>query len=346
MPILRAALRRPFEALLTLAVVMVALRILVSVADWGIVRATWTAENRSGCAPGGACWAFVIARFNQFIYGFYPRPEQWRVSLFFLQIALLFAAFVIKPGLLRRSSVATLCALSIPASELILLHGGWFGLAEVPTREWGGLMLTFVMALSSALFAFPLAVLLALGRRSPIPSVRVLATASIEFWRAVPILAVVFLASVLLPLVMPQGVTIDRLLRAIVGLGLVFSAYMAEAIRGGLQAVPQGHYEAAAALGLRYWRTIASVILPQAFRTALPALTNEFNSIVKNTTLVLVVSLFELLGSVQAALNDPNWIGLSAEGYVFAALVFWLLCFGISQLSAVIERRMNRGRGR
>jgi general L-amino acid transport system permease protein len=224
--------------------------------------------------------------------------------------------------------------------------GGVLGLAPVETRDWGGILLTIAMAISAATIAFPLALLLALGRQSSLPMLRGIAVAFIEFWRGVPILAVVFLASVLLPMVVPNGVTVDRLLRAIIGLALVGSAFMAEAIRAGLQAVPLGQAEAAKSLGLGYWRIQALVVLPQALRIAMPGLVNELNGLLKSTTLVLIVSLFEILGSVQAALSDPNWIGLSDEAYVFAGLVFWCLCFGISCLGKAIERRLALGGAR
>jgi general L-amino acid transport system permease protein len=199
------------------------------------------------------------------------------------------------------------------------------------------------MAVFGGLIAFPLGVLLALGRRSGLPLVRTFSVIFIEFWRGVPIITVIFLVSVLLPIILPQGMEVDKLLRALIGLALVIAAYMAEVIRGGLQAIPPGQYEGAQALGLGYWRSMGLVILPQALRISIPGLVNEFIALLKNTTLVLIVSLLDLLGIVQAALADPKWVGLTMEGYIFAGLVFWLICFAMSRWSLRLERRVGTG---
>ena len=224
---------------------------------------------------------------------------------------------------------------------LAAFYGG-LGLRVVETREWGGLMLTAFLSLYAALIAVPLGILLALGRASRLPVIRLISTIFIEFWRGVPIIAVIFLASLLLPLILPNGAGIDRLARAVIGLGLCIAAYMAEAVRGGLQAIPSGQSEAASALGLGYWRTNGLIILPQALRISLPALTNEFIALVKNTSLVLIVSIFDLLGIAQAALADPAWVGKTWEAYAFAGVIYWLACFGLSRWSRRVELRNAR----
>ncbi|MBV9078098.1 MAG: amino acid ABC transporter permease [Methylobacteriaceae bacterium] len=307
---------------------------------WLVLDATFRGATREDCAPGGACWVFVRARFAQFMYGFYPGPERWRVDL---AGALLAGAVAVLawPRLPGRRSLAAAALLILPPLGLWLLYGG-FGLRIVETREWGGLMLTVFLSVYGALIAIPLGVLLALGRQSRLPVLRLIATVFIEFWRGVPIIAVIFLASLLLPLILPEGAGIDRLARAVIGLGLCIAAYMAEAVRGGLQALPAGQAEAAAALGLGYWRTTGLVILPQALRIALPALTNEFIALVKNTSLVLIVSIFDLLGIAQAALADPAWVGKTWEAYAFAGVIYWLACFGLSRWSLAVERRGAR----
>ena len=216
---------------------------------------------------------------------------------------------------------------------LFLFYGG-FGLLLVETRDWGGLMLTLFIAIYAGLLAVPLGIVLALGRQSRLPAIRTLAVMFIE-----PIIAVIFLASLILPLIVPSGIGVDRLARAVIGLALVIAAYMAEAVRGGLQAIPKGQYEAATALGLRYPATTVLIVLPQALRIALPAMTNEFIALLKNTSLVLIVSILDLLGVAQAALADPAWVGMTLEAYVFAGTIYWLLCFALSRASLRLERR-------
>ncbi len=333
----------PVDAAVTLACLGFLWVTIPPVLNWSVLDATWSGETREACQPGGACWVFVKARLNQFIYGFYPGEEQWRVDL----AALLLAVGVV-PLMFSRMPMKGWWALGTivlyPAISLLLLVGGVAGLPFVETRLWGGLMLTTFMTVFGGLIAVPLAIALALGRQASLPAIRIVSVTFIEFWRGVPIITVIFLASVLLPLILPTGVTVDKLVRALVGLALVVSAYMAEVVRGGLQAVPKGQYEAAAAMGLKYWPATGLVVLPQALRMVIPGLVNEFIALFKNTTLVLIVSLFDLLGIVHAALADPKWVGLTAEAYTFAGVVFWLICFALSRYSLHLERRLDVGR--
>ncbi len=329
------------DAAVTLACALLLIKYVPPVIDWAIVKATWNGADRTDCAAGGACWVFIRVRFGQFMYGLYPPAQTWRVDL----AAFLLVAFVVPflwNGAPFKKLFGFLTLVVYPPLGRWLLLGG-FGLPVVETREWGGLMLTVFMAVYAGIGAFPLGVLMALGRQSRLPLIKSLCVAFIEFWRGVPIIAVIFLASMLLPLILPAGVDIDRLVRAVVGLALCIAAYMAEAIRGGLQSLPKGQAEAAAALGLGYWKATWFIVLPQALRLALPALANEFIALLKNTTLVLVVSLFDLLGIVHAALADPKWVGLTMEAYVFAGTIFWLACFGLSRWSAGLERRLGLG---
>jgi general L-amino acid transport system permease protein len=220
------------------------------------------------------------------------------------------------------------------------------GLQEVETPLWGGLFLTLVVAGVGIVSSLPIGVLLALGRRSDMPIVRMLCVGFIELIRAVPLITVLFMASVMLPLFLPTGVNFDKLLRALIGIALFSAAYMAEVVRGGLQAIPNGQYEAAKALGLNYAKMMGFVVLPQALRIVIPGIVNNFISLFKNTTLVLIIGLFDLLGIVKAALTDPNWLGLAMEAYVFAGFIFWIFCFGMSRYSMRLERRLNAGRRR
>ena len=233
-----------------------------------------------------------------------------------------------------------------PLLAFWLLHGGFFGLEEVPTSRWGGLMLTLVIAAVGIAGALPLGILLALGRRSDLPAIRVLCVTFIEFWRGVPLITVLFMSSVMLPLFLPEGLSFDKLVRALIGVILFQSAYIAEVVRGGLQAIPKGQYEAAAAMGLGYWRMMGLVILPQALKLVIPGIVNTFIALFKDTSLVIIIGLFDLLNSIKQATSDPAWIGMATEGYVFAALVFWIFCFGMSRYSMRLERRLDTGHKR
>jgi general L-amino acid transport system permease protein len=216
----------------------------------------------------------------------------------------------------------------------------------VETTKWGGLMLTLILALVGIIAAFPLGILLALGRRSEMPIVRSLSVAYIELWRGVPLITVLFMSSVMLPLFLPEGVNFDKLLRALIGIVMFQSSYIAEVVRGGLQAIPKGQYEAADALGLSYPKKMGLIILPQALKMVIPGIVNTFNELFKDTTLVLIIGLLDLLAIIQSALEDPNWLGYSIEGYVFAGTVFWIFCFGMSRYSQAIERKLHTGHKR
>ena len=327
----------PLDAAITLACAALLAWAAIPLLRWFVLDATFRGTTREDCTGTGACWVFVRARFTQFMYGFYPGPERWRVDLAGALLVGASTALALTDGRTRRLlGLASL--LVLPPLGVWLLAGG-FGLRPVETREWGGLMLTVFLSVYGALIAVPLGILLALGRQSRLPLIRLASTIFIEFWRGVPIIAVIFLASLLLPLILPEGAGIDRLARAVVGLGLCIAAYMAEAVRGGLQAIPSGQAEASAALGLGYWRTTGLIVLPQALRISLPALTNEFIALVKNTSLVLIVSIFDLLGIAQAALADPAWVGKTWEAYAFAGAIYWVACFGLSRWSRRVERR-------
>ena len=334
----------PLDAVITLVLGFLLWRTLVPLAEWMFLDATFTGTSRADCVNAGACWVFVKARFGQFMYGLYPPAQRWRVDLAGAILVISIALLSWK-ALPHRRALAVAAIVVLPPLGVWLLAGG-FGLHYIETREWGGLMLTIFIALYAGLIAIPLGILLALGRQSDLPVIRMLSIIFIEFWRGVPIVAVIFLASIMLPLIMPTGVGIDRLARAVIGLGLVIAAYMAEAVRGGLQAVPEGQHEAATALGLGYWRATGFIVLPQAIRIALPAMTNEFIALLKNTTLVLIVSILDLLGIAQAALADPNWVGMNKEAYAFAGLLYWLGCFGLSRVGLALERGRAKGERR
>ena len=327
----------PATAALTVVLALGIAWVAVPLIRWALIDATWSGTTRNDCTGSGACWVFIRARFGQFMYGLYPVDERWRADLAGAIFALSGLGLYLSPKPMR-IRLAILALIILPPLGVWLLAGG-FGLRAVETREWGGLMLTLFISVYSSLIAVPLGILLALGRQSQLKVVRLISVLFIEFWRGVPIIAVIFLASLLLPLILPSGTGIDRLARAVIGLGLVIAAYMAEAVRGGLQALPTGQREAATALGLTYWKATGLIVLPQALRISLPAMTNEFIALIKNTTLVLVVSILDLLGIAQASLADPNWVGMNMEAYAFAGAIYWLICYALSRWSKRLEKR-------
>ncbi|CCG09786.1 amino acid ABC transporter permease [Pararhodospirillum photometricum] len=313
---------------------------------WAVFEASFGGTTAEACSTAkGACWTFVRARFDFFIYGFYPAAERWRVDVVFALLATFIAALLWNrvPG---RRWVALASVTVYPLLAFWLLLGGGGGLALVETSKWGGLMLTLVLAVVGMVAALPVGILLALGRRSKMIVIRIACTTFIELWRGVPLISVLFMASVMLPLFLPQEVSIDKLLRALIGLIMFQAAYMAEVVRGGLQAIPRGQFEAAQALGLGFWRSMALIILPQALKLVIPGIVNTFIALFKDTTLVLIIGLLDVLGAVQAALVDPSWDRVAVEGYVFAGFCYWIFCFGISRYSQSLERKLQTGHKR
>lgn len=310
------------------------------VLEWAVLNADISGTDRSACVSGGACWVFIKMRFSQFMYGFYTDTERWRVDAVFLLPLALWGLRFLPRFRWPKFAVAALI-LIYPVAGYIVLSGGVLGLEVVETSLWGGLMLTIVVSSAGIVASLPLGILLALGRRSGMPAVRLLSTGFIELWRGVPLISVLFMTSVMLPLFLPEGMNFDKLLRALIGVALFSSAYMAEVVRGGLQAVPRGQYEAAAALGLGYTKTMALIVMPQALKMVIPGIVNTFIGLFKDTTLVYIIGLFDLLGIIQSALTDPNWLGFATEGYLFAALVFWLFTFSMSRVSLRLERNLN-----
>jgi general L-amino acid transport system permease protein len=333
------------NTLLTLLALYLIYLIVPPILHWAILDANWVGTTRADCTKEGACWVFIQQRFGQFMYGYYPPELRWRVDL-----AVCLAVIGVAPLFISRFQHKAVYGLSFlvayPIIAYFLLHGGMLGLINVATSRWGGLMLTLVIATVGIAGALPLGIVLALGRRSNMPAVRVVCVTFIEFWRGVPLITVLFMSSVMLPLFLPEGMNFDKLLRALIGVILFQSAYVAEVVRGGLQAIPKGQYEAAAAMGLGYWRSMGLVILPQALKLVIPGIVNTFIALFKDTSLVIIIGLFDLLNSVKQAAADPKWLGMATEGYVFAALVFWIFCFGMSRYSMHLERKLDTGHKR
>ncbi len=334
-----------FNTLLTLLAIYLVWLIVPPLLQWAVFQADWTGTTRADCTSEGACWVFIKQRFDQFMYGFYPEELRWRVDLT-VWLVVIGAAPLFVPMMPRKALYGLVFLVAYPLLAFWLLHGGFLGLSEVETSQWGGLMLTLVIAAVGIAGALPLGILLALGRRSKMPAIRVICVTFIEFWRGVPLITVLFMSSVMLPLFLPEGLSFDKLLRALIGVILFQSAYIAEVVRGGLQAIPKGQYEAAAAMGLGYWRMMGLVILPQALKLVIPGIVNTFIALFKDTSLVIIIGLFDLLNSIKQATTDPAWLGMATEGYVFAALIFWIFCFGMSRYSMRLERKLDTGHKR
>ena len=320
----------------TVAILALALWLVPPFLDWALWQARWLVSDPRECrSAAGACWAFVAERHRFMLLGTYPYGEQWRAAAAVALVVALWIATARARLAPRRLALAWVAGLG---AAYVLLRGGLAGLSPVEPERWGGLVLTLILATVGAALAFPLAVLLALGRRSTLPAVRWLCIAYIELVRGVPLVSLLFMASVLLPLFLPEGVTLDKLVRAQIALVAFAAAYLAEVVRGGLQAVPRHQYEAAEALGLGYWPRMVGVILPQALRIAIPPLVNTFIGLLKDTSLVVVIGLFDLLTAVKVSLQDPAWSGFGVEAYLFASLVYFAFCGALSRWSLRLER--------
>lgn len=341
----------PFNIVLTVVSAVVIAAVAVPLLRFLLIDAIWDGASRVDCLaetvgrPVGACWPFIGAKFTQLVYGFYPWGQHWRVDLTFLLGAVLLVPLLI-PRAPWKLANAILFFGVYPIVAFYLLVGGRFGLDHVETRSWGGLLVTLVVAGTGIVVSLPLGILLALGRRSQMPIVHSLSVVFIEFWRGVPLITILFFSSYMLPLFLPGTWTLDALLRVLIGTALFASAYMAEVVRAGLQAIPRGQIEAGQALGLGYWRIMGLIVMPQALRLVIPGIVNTFIGLFKDTTLVLIVAIFDFLGQMRAAFADPNWATPNTlfTGFAFAGIVYFLFCFGMSRYSLFVEHRLKRGR--
>jgi general L-amino acid transport system permease protein len=333
-----------FSSLASLGILYLAWMLIPPLIDWAFVRAVWSPENASLCRDAigrSACWAFVADKYRFILFGTFPFDQQWRPAL---TIAILIGLYTLSALRVQRSRIVSLWLTGMAAIG-VLMWGGLFGLSYVENERWGGLTLTLLLATFGIGFAFPLSILLALGRRSDMVLVRWLSVAYIELIRGVPLISVLFMASVMLPLFLPAGVSIDKLLRAQITMILFAAAYLAEVVRGGLQAIPRQQEEAAQALGHSYWQRTWYVILPQALRFAIPPLVNTFIGFFKDTSLVVIIGLFDFLTTIKVSLTEPAWTGFGVEAYLFAALGYFLFCYPMSRYSQGLERDTAPGRG-
>jgi general L-amino acid transport system permease protein len=332
-------------ALTTLVLLALLTYALPPLLDWAVWHAVWRPDLSACRAEGaGACWGVVAEKYRFILLGRYPFEEQWRPAVAtVLMLALLITSCI---RTCWRPWLAAAWATGLLAG-FVLMYGNALGLSRVETDRWGGLPLTLLLASLSIALSFPLALLIALGRRSRMPAIRVLCTVYVELVRGVPLVSVLFMASFMFPLLLPQGLSIDVLLRVLAGIALFAAAYTAEVIRGGLQAVSHGELEAAATLGLGYWQTQRLVVLPQALATVLPGLMNNFIAIFKDTSLITIVSLYELTGALSLALNsDADWRAFKLEGYLFIALIYFVFCFALSRYSLWVERQLPQAQER
>jgi general L-amino acid transport system permease protein len=313
--------------------------------NWAIFSAVWHGTTRAACSDAaGACWPYIWQRMGQIVYGFYDFDQRWRPDIVYALGAVGLAWLVI-PRAPRKGWAGIALLTLYPLVSYVLLSGGWFGLPVVSTERWGGLLLTLVVAAVGIVVSLPLGILLALGRRSELPVVRTLCIVFIEVWRGVPMITVLFIASSMLPLFLPDGLEFDKLVRALIAVALFNAAYMAEVVRAGLQALSRGQREGAAALGLGYWRATGLIVLPQALRIVLPGIVNNMISMFKDTSLVSIIGFFDLLGVIQAGSTDLEWSNpnTAVTGYLFAAAIYWAFCFSMSRYSAKLENDLAAG---
>jgi general L-amino acid transport system permease protein len=343
-----------FNVALTLLIGLFVAWVVVELARFLIIDAAWTGADRGDCLESvqhrtvGACWPFAYERLPYFTYGSYPIPQRWRVDVFFLLLAI-GIAWLMWLHAPRKGLGAIYFFIVLPVVSYILLHG-WelIGLPVVDTVLWGGILVTIVVATVGIVVSLPLGILLALGRRSHMPTVKMFSVAFIEFVRGVPLITVLFMASVMLPLFVPEQYEPDKLIRALVGIALFASAYMAEVVRAGLQAIPKGQYEGAMAVGLRYPHMMGFIVLPQALRITIPNIVNTYIGLFKDTTLVYIVGIFDFLHTIEVARIDPKWATpvTSTTGYAVAAIFYLIFCYGMSRYARAMELRLAHGRER
>ena len=329
----------PFNTVLTLIALAILFYAIPNLIQWALIQAQWSGTAQDCRAADGACWSFIGEKYRYILFGLYPPSLHWRPLL----------AMVIFIGLVAVSTQTRFHSRKLLIAWIVVpllcwwLMGGGFGLREVSNSRWGGLPLTLILSVVGCAVALPLGILLALGRRSELPIIRAICVGYIELIRGVPLISLLFMASVMFPLFLPEGMTIDKLLRAQIAIILFAAAYMAEVVRGGLQAIPRGQYEAGHALGLSYWQSTGLIILPQALKITIPPMVNTFIGVFKDTSLVLIISLFDLMTTTKTSLTDPNWLGFSVEAYIFTALIYWVFTFFMSRYSQHLEKRLYTG---
>ena len=336
-----------FNAFLTLLILFLILKAIPPSLSWMILDANISGDSKDACTGSGACWTYIKVWFRRFMYGMYPNEQHWRINTAFLLVIGLgtFGLFATER---MKKFLALYYVVIYPILAFLIIYylisGGFFGLEWIETGAWGGLSLTFIVSFFCLIFCFPLGMLLALGRRSSLPAVRYISIGYIEFWRGVPLITVLFMSSVMFPMFLPEDFFMDKLVRVIIAITLFEGAYCAEVIRGGLQSLPRGQYDAAKSLGMGYWKMHIFVILPQALKLVIPGICNTFLALVKDTPLIFVVGLAELAGMLALAKTNPKWLGFAMEGYIFASIIFWIICYAMSKYSYNLEEKYKTER--
>jgi len=332
-----------FNSILTLLIIFILFKYTPQLLNWLFFDADFAGTTKDECTSEGACWIFVKVWFRRFMYGLYPNPEQWRINTAFILLFLLIGSSFFAPKKLKKYIILFMLFI-YPFIGIKLISGGIFGLKLIQSGLWGGLSLTLIISAFSLILCFPIGMFLALGRRSALPVIQYSSLGFIELWRGVPLITILFMSAVMFPMFLPDGTYMDKLMRVIIAITLFEAAYMAEVIRGGLQALPRGQYDAAKSLGMGYWKMHLFVILPQALKLVIPGIANTFLALVKDTPLIFVVGLLELTGMIGLAKTNPKWLGMAIEGYVFAGLVFWVICYAMSRYSQRLEKRLSTER--
>ncbi len=329
----------PGNAILSLLMLFFVVKVGIWFINWAFINAVWIGDTNEVASPDGATWAFIINKLRFFMFGFYPKAHLWRI----IATLLLMAATMIPYFLKAIKHKVLVFAGQMVIWPLIIgffLAGG-MGLEKVSTNDWGGLTLTFILSALGLMYSFPVGIFLALGRRSEKKIIRSLSIAYIEFFRGIPLITILFMASVVVPFFLPSQVSIDKIIRVVIGMTFFQSAYLAEVIRGGLQAIPKGQYEAADSLGFRFGLQQYLVIMPQVLKVTVSNIGGISISFIKDTTLVLIIGMFDLLGIVSPLASDSNWLGMEPEGLIFAGIVYWIICFSISRLTYKVEEKVN-----
>ena len=334
----------PLNAVLTILAAWLILMTLPPLLEWGLIKANFTADSSAECrAGGGACWAFIGEKYRLMLFGLFPFDEQWRP----LVAALILIGLIVATCMPRFWNMRLLPMwIGGIVAVGVLMWGGVLGLTYVENTNWGGLPLTLILATVGIAFAFPFGLILALGRRSKMPAIKTICIMYIELIRGVPLISMLFMASVMLPLFLPEGFSIDKLLRAQIAIIMFAAAYIAEVVRGGLQAIPKGQYEGADSLGLSYWQKMSFIVLPQALKVVIPPMVSLFIAVFKDTSLVVIIGIYDLMQSTKAALVDPLWRGFSIEAYIFVSAIYFVFCYSMSKYSRGLEDRLATGHKR
>ena len=337
-PTLRRAFTGPTNIALSLATLGVLVLILPPLFRWAVTQAVWQGDMATCRAASGACWAFLQAKARFILFAFYPAEQLWRPVL--VVAALLVLMILSALPRVWGKALLTLWPIALLSAWWLMAGGG--PLPRVSVNDWGGLPVTLLIWTTCMAFALPAAILLALARQSRMGGLRSLSVAYIEVMRATPMVAILYFAMLILPMALPNGIILDKIARATIMTALFFTAYLAEVVRGGLQTIPSGQAEAAAALGLGYWRTVHLIVLPQALNKVIPGLVNLAIGFLLATSLLAVIGVFDLLNAAKASTTDPAWMGFYDEAYIFAGLIYFVLCFGGSRYSLWLERRLRR----